>query len=348
MRRPTIRQRLNTLIEEFTPRIRDAFYAAIADVKDGVIMQEMIDAIISGDPERAFRVLGFSDAAMRPISAMLATAFETGGVMTVASFPRVRNPLAEGSYLLRFDVRNSRAEAWLRDHSSQLITRIQNDQREAIRATLFDGMQAGDNPRTTALDIIGRVDPQSKRRVGGIVGLTPGQERYVSNARRQLRSGDPAELAKWFKRELRDKRFDGLVQKAIDGTRPLTADDVSRLTTRYSDSLLRYRGETIGRTEALTSLNKSHDEAFRQAVDTGTISPKAVKRVWDSAGRDGRTRDSHLAMDGQTVGLDEPFKTPSGDLLMFPGDTSLGAPPEETIQCRCRVRFNVDWLEGVE
>lgn len=43
----------------------------------------------------------------------------------------------------------------------------------------------------------------------------------------------------------------------------------------------------------------------------------------------------HDAMDGVEVPLNEPFTLPDGSKVMFPGDISMGAPPEQTINCRC-------------
>jgi hypothetical protein len=40
-------------------------------------------------------------------------------------------------------------------------------------------------------------------------------------------------------------------------------------------------------------------------------------------------------MDGQERGLNEPFDSPSGAQLMYPGDPD--APAEEVINCRCAV-----------
>jgi hypothetical protein len=51
---------------------------------------------------------------------------------------------------------------------------------------------------------------------------------------------------------------------------------------------------------------------------------------------------------GQGILFDEPFVSPSGDRLMFPGDRSLGASADETVQCRCRVEYRVDWIKNDE
>jgi hypothetical protein len=47
------------------------------------------------------------------------------------------------------------------------------------------------------------------------------------------------------------------------------------------------------------------------------------------------------------VGLKEPFTSPTGARLMYPGDTSLGAGPAETIQCRCTVSVRIDFLANI-
>lgn len=58
-------------------------------------------------------------------------------------------------------------------------------------------------------------------------------------------------------------------------------------------------------------------------------------KLWDAV-NDGRTRDSHAAMDGQIRRMNEYFITGAGHLIMYPGDTS--APIQEWINCRCNLR----------
>lgn len=344
----TPRQELDALIDVFAPKIRAAFMAAIADVVDNAILQAVIDAIQNGDPAQAFRALGMSDASMRPLDAMLEEAFETGGVMTGRTFPKYLHT-ASGKAVFRFNVRNSRAEAYLRDKSSSLITSISEGARINVQTVLQAGMRAGANPRTVALDIVGRIDPSTGKRVGGVIGLSPGQLDWVDSTRTKLETLDN----NYFKLELRDKRFDNTVVKAINSGTPLPKEIVDKLTLRYKQNALKYRGDMIGRTEAMQSLNASEYEASLQAVDSGAVSEDAVTREWDSAG-DARVRLTHMILNGQRRGLREPFKSPSGVLLMFPGDTSnIGhASPElvaaEVIGCRCRVRTIIDWLADID
>jgi hypothetical protein len=135
------------------------------------------------------------------------------------------------------------------------------------------------------------------------------------------------------------------VLRAIDDGRPLPTETVEKLIIAYKNNALRYRGESIARTEALQSLNRAENEAYLQAVDLGAVNRASARRVWDSAG-DSRVRWSHSKMEAQEVGLDEPFRSPKGALMMHPGDTSLGAPADEVVMCRCRVRMRVDFLSS--
>ena len=53
---------------------------------------------------------------------------------------------------------------------------------------------------------------------------------------------------------------------------------------------------------------------------------------------DEKTRETHAMADGQKVDIDTPFIV-GNSLMMFPTDTSLGAPPEEIINCRCVMKY---------
>jgi len=341
-RKPSLKKQLEALADNLIPDVRKAFIASIRDVSETAMLGAIIDAIREGDLEKAFRATGLSPAAMRPVTSMIESAFEKGGVTVSNALPNINS--SAGPTIFRFDVRNSRAEAWLRDQSSGLVTRITEQTRTNIQTIVQAGMRDGRNPRNVALDIIGRVDPATGRRTGGIVGLTDAQAKWVANARREL-SGVPD--AAYFTRERRDRRFDKIVQRAINDGKPLDAGKVDALIGKYSDNLLQLRGETIARTEMLQALAKSQDEAIRQAIDTGTVNPQHVTKKWDATG-DKRTRASHAAMDGQSVKMDEAFTTPDGAKLLIPGDSSLGAPASEIINCRCRVDYDIDFLAGLE
>jgi uncharacterized protein with gpF-like domain len=93
----------------------------------------------------------------------------------------------------------------------------------------------------------------------------------------------------------------------------------------------RYRAERIARTEVLTASNRA---SYIGAQATGL----ELKKKW-IAGADARVRQTHAEANGQIVEMDEAF-TVGGSSMMVPGDAQ--APADETINCRCVVRYITD------
>lgn len=58
-----------------------------------------------------------------------------------------------------------------------------------------------------------------------------------------------------------------------------------------------------------------------------------LTHTWETM-KDEYVRPTHVSADGQTVPINEPFIV-GGYKLMFPGDDSMGASPNETVNCRC-------------
>lgn len=331
---------IEELLDKHEPRIRDAFRAAIDEITNKAQIGQIVEALERGDINGAIEAIYLDNAAFSAFEAALSAAFEEGGAGTIDGLGRVRDPTGT-RFVIRFNGRNLRAERILREFSSDLVTRIVQEQRDTIRSRLEDGMQRGDNPRTVALDITGRINRATGRREGGVVGLSGPQEQYVRRAREELESGD---FSAYLERQRRDKRFDRTVLKAAREGKPLTQAQIQKMVARYSDSLLKLRGETIGRTEALASLHRAQYEALQQLVDTGKVSANQIRRIWDATG-DRRTRFSHALADGQSVGFSEAFEV-GGRRMMYPGDPQGG--PENVINCRCAVKIRIDYLANLQ
>lgn len=82
----------------------------------------------------------------------------------------------------------------------------------------------------------------------------------------------------------------------------------------------------IARTETAGVMGNARQDAFTLAQENGL----EFKKKWISAS-DSRTRDTHLAMNGEIVDNDKPFSNG----LMYPADQS--GPASEVINCRCRL-----------
>lgn len=332
------------LLDRYGKQTADAFLAAVDRIKAAAEVQRLTAAIEAGQIEQALAALHIDAAAYNEMLDAIEAGYREAGQTATGFLPK-RNA-SNTALTFLFDARNPVAEAWLRDHSSTLITRIVADQRDAVRVVLREGMEAGISPRSTALRIVGTLNRATGKREGGILGLSGPQEAYVRNARAELASGDPRALQAYLGRKQRNKVFDGTIKRAIADGKPVPAETVRKAAAAYESSLLRLRGETIGRTEALTSLNAAQYESARQAVESGQVTASQVRRVWRSAS-DPRVRDSHQGLNADSVGFGEAFTSPTGARLRFPGDSSLGAGAAETINCRCVVETRVDWFANL-
>jgi hypothetical protein len=244
--------------------------------------------------------------------------------------------------VVRFDVSNPRAEREIKNFAGERITRITKETEEAARVAILAGYEQGQGPIQIGLDLAGRIGPSGKRE-GGILGMNGPQTQWAMNYRGWLQSDDPADWSKALGYSLRDKRFDSRLKKAIKNEEKLPQADITRMVDRYISRAVKLRGETVARTETGAAVHKAAHEAFQQTLDQTDYTSEDVVRVWRSAG-DQRVRDTHESMNGQTVrGLTTPFVSPSGARLMHPLDASLGAPPEEIINCRCDEELNIDF-----
>jgi len=150
-----------------------------------------------------------------------------------------------------------------------------------------------------------------------------------------------AEQLRWIAREagrqirrisesLRRDIADMVLAMVRDGK---SNDVIARELSRQAPEIAKPRAATIARTE-------THNSALA-AVDAA-LAYKKIKvrtKTWWSA-QDKRVRDTHREAHGQTVDYDQPF-TVGGAAMMRPGDDSMGAGPQEIINCRCAVLFNL-------
>lgn len=95
-----------------------------------------------------------------------------------------------------------------------------------------------------------------------------------------------------------------------------------RIRESYPD-MAASRARTIARTETNMGSNTATLEAYKQA--------QVEQKEWLSA-RDERVRETHMDMDGQVVGMEEDFVSPSGARGISPGAFD---DPAESINCRC-------------
>jgi hypothetical protein len=197
--------------------------------------------------------------------------------------PRIQKALAT----FRFDAPNKNASNFAVQQGAGLVTEVITSQRETIR-NLVAAAQIGEGLPPKAM----------ARQLKNTVGLTTQQAGWVRNFEERAISQSMAA----------GKTFD----QALEGSQ--------KATQRYHDKIHRYRTETIARTETLKASNAGRNEAWKQGVDGGYISPNAVKE-WQA---EGDACQICAPLNGEQVPLSESF--PEGD------------PPRHP-NCRCNVKL---------
>lgn len=204
-----------------------------------------------------------------------------------------------------------------------------------LRKTIDVVLANGNATRNKALDLLG-VKGAAARRTGGMVGLPVQMSEWVESARQQLLSGDRAAMRAYLNRKLRDTAYDRFV---LPGTK-LTIEQANTISRAYSARLLQSYAKQLAQTYAQQAYNAGRNQAIQQLLDNGTITQDQVQKKWRTM-RDERVRHSHATMNSQRVGFMEPFVSGLGGLLMYPGDTSLGASDADIYNCRCSLEYTI-------
>lgn len=335
-------------IEGLEPGMQKAYLDSVRATISAATLAE-VERLIAANDENGLAEL-LSMGAMALLAELVRSAYIRGAQYEIVA---IFIPAADRPTVGRkeFDVTLPPAAQWITQQAQDLRTTAAIDVREAIRAVLGSRRaivkgKTATNPkealpaprevirtdRQLALDLIGRVSPQTGQRTGGVIGLPGNMAQYVVNARNQLLSGNPAQLKKYLERAQRDRRYDGIVQRAIKAGKPVSQADVNKIAGRYSERLLKYHAEVIAQTAAHESFSAGRERAWEQLVEQG-IDRNRVEKTWRTR-LDEKVRTSHVQMNGQKVLLGQSFAG-GGALLLFPGDMSLGAGYDMTANCRC-------------
>jgi hypothetical protein len=265
-------------------RIMKIMGDAMQEVRAQVIRDEakILDTLRHG-PESKIPNLVTTDPwykAQGLVEAELLSELIDAGKRTGSTFPKIQK--ATLSY--RFDAERPDSAAWAQKEAGNLIREISQEQQTMVR-DYVSRSQMGEFTVT-----------QVARNLRDVVGLTSQQSGWVDNFRERfiqdrLAQGDPIEQA---------------IQRAI------------KPTERYQARIHKYRTETIARTEILRASNEGRNQAWRQGIEEGYISPAAQKQ-WQA---EFDACEICLPLDGESVPITGDF--PDGDPPLHPN-------------CRCDV-----------
>lgn len=326
-------EQIERLLAQAEPQFVAAWLGVLRQVRDARTLDELATLLASGRVEEAMDVFG---AAASRMSSTWNQVYVRAGTATAEAIEVEFGRIGRGEVVVDFDMVNERAVRAMQENNLRLVREFTEAQRNATRQALVRGITRGANPREQA------------RAFRDSIGLTTRQEQAVANFERLLRERNPEALT----RQLRDRRFDPTVRRAIEAETPLTERQVQNMTRRYRERFIRHRSEVIARTEALRSVHQGSRRMFDQAVEGGLLNPEQITREWQTANdervrRFPRDQTSHATMHGQIrLGMDEPFTSGAGNQSLHPGGFGIGF---EDIQCRCVVgtRMNLEAAPGV-
>lgn len=131
---------------------------------------------------------------------------------------------------------------------------------------------------------------------------------------------------RWNTKQINSAMLQGIIQGE-------SIDKIAKRLEPIVDNNLKAAIRTA-RTLCTGAENHGRLDSYKKAEKDGVV----MKKVW-MATPDGRTRDWHVDLDGQEVGVDEEFIDGVGNALMYPGDP--GGAPETVYNCRCTMVSHV-------
>lgn len=331
----TYERQIRDLTRLYEPRIRQAFLAAMQDIRDRAQMGALRDALRSGDINAAVNALNIDPASYARLQATILEVYSQSGALTIKSNTWV---YPDGTRaVVRYNSLSPLAETYARELSARLVVGLSSEAQAIARDVIADAYALGRPLDRVARDLVGRIGANG-RRTGGVVGLDPQQVQWVQNLRRYIET-DPSR-ALGMKLNPRDLAF---IRRIIAENRTLTQAQIDGLLRRYENNQLLVRGNRIARTETITAIEQGKFDAWRQGLEKTGVPEQFLIRTWRHTGRSMIDRVQHMFISGtQVMGLSEPFIMPDGAALRYPHDTGLGAGLHQVINCQCRADYRLD------
>lgn len=136
-----------------------------------------------------------------------------------------------------------------------------------------------------------------------------------------------------------DDSFQSVIDAAIANGIDLTVRNTS------VNALSKFRKKVMNRAKVSIPMTETQNSAESTKLlvakshqnSSNNKKLKAFFSTWVTRG-DKKVREFHMEADGQTQPMGEPFLV-GGQMLLHPGDSSLGATPDNFMNCRCSLQI---------
>lgn len=231
--------------------------------------------------------------------------------------------------LVHFDSAYPSVVARAKENTLEQVYGLNAETRENVRTVLTEGIQAGAAPRETA------------RRIRDSIGLTPQQERQVTNYRGYLERG---EWSKALSHELSSGNVDRTIRRLQRDGGSMTSSQIDRAVEERRANGIAHRAETIARTETLGAAHGGSHDAVRQAITRGDVEADQLQKDWLPGPKTKHAREDHQAMGRRdSIPFLQDYVLPDGTLMAHPGDKRGGA--KHCANCRCTEAVTLVSLE---
>jgi hypothetical protein len=228
--------------------------------------------------------------------------------VSVPYYARTMPPTITREVSIAFDVLSPHVLDGIRTLESRVITSLQTEVRETVRAAVSDGLANAKSYRAAA------------KNIRAAVGLAPNQLQEVDNYRVKLQHAH--EKLDALDNKLRDKRFDSVIRKARASGEPIPTERIDKMVDAYRKRRIAQHASTVAGTAAKDAQRLANRLAWENAVDMGAVDRNDLwKRRMVVL--DGRERPEHHVLSRQ----ERPFDAPYSNGEMVSGDQSWG--------CRC-------------
>lgn len=306
-------------------KLQAAFLDSVNNVKERFTEEYIQSKYEAGQQYQLFNemALAFDKASISYMLNDIDQGINEGGNIALWLIPTV----AVLDVLFRFDPLSVLTLDFLRNYRTSLIQSLTFNSMQAVRQTA---------QKSSQLTL-----QQISKNIRATIGLDAKSEQALTNYRNMLTELDSGAL----RRELRDKRFDGTIRRAIADKEPLTQQQIDNMSKRYGEKLLKHRAEGIARTESLRSISMGQYAGLDQMVASNAINSSILRKFWQYT-FDSRTRDVHRSVPSLNEGgvaLNASFQTELGP-MRFPRDPR--GTTANVIRCRCLLVVRV--VEDIE
>jgi hypothetical protein len=292
---------------EMSPELAAAILRAFARIRESMTEAALIRALALGFADRIVEQIltqAILDVAFQPVRQRLRETLR----VSVPYYARTMPPTITREVSIAFDVLSPHVLDGIRTLESRVITSLQTEVRETVRAAVSDGLANAKSYRAAA------------KNIRAAVGLAPNQLQEVDNYRVKLQHAH--EKLDALDNKLRDKRFDSVIRKARASGEPIPTERIDKMVDAYRKRRIAQHASTVAGTAAKDAQRLANRLAWENAVDMGAVDRNDLwKRRMVVL--DGRERPEHHVLSRQ----ERPFDAPYSNGEMVSGDQSWG--------CRC-------------